>query len=141
MTQFNYIPLITNKVIKTKDEQNIFFMDVHPNFLIPDFSEYPNDICLSYLDFLEKNHSCKIYDQDGGEVHSVEIIDHNTGLTRCIYTAYGISLDEGDVAQDVDVKIEGYVVEIPPNTDDNISIFSEYVFVATKVFESYKFVI
>ena len=29
------------------------------------------------MSFLEKNHSCEIYDQDGGEVHSVEIIDEN----------------------------------------------------------------
>jgi hypothetical protein len=133
MTEFNYNPTITGRVIKTKEEQfDTFFYQGHPLFLIPDFNQNPEDIWLSYMEFLEKNHSCEIYDQDGGEVHSIEIIDENTGLTKCIYTAYGITLDENDESQDVDLEIEGYVVDIP---EGNIN---EYVFVATKVFENYK---
>jgi hypothetical protein len=92
MTEFNYNPTITGRVIKTKEEQfDTFFYQGHPLFLIPDFNQNPEDIWLSYMEFLEKNHSCEIYDQDGGEVHSIEIIDENTGLTKCIYTAYGIT--------------------------------------------------
>lgn len=131
MTPFNYSPTITGTVIKNKEDQfDKFFYQGHPLFLIPDFNQYPEDIWLSYMEFLERNHSCEIYDQDGGEVHSVEIIDTSTGLTKCTYTAYGIMLDENDDPQDVDVEIEGYVVEISEH---------EYVFVATKVFEGYKF--
>lgn len=85
---------------------------------------------------LEKTYSCEIWEQEGGELHSVEIINSVTGLTKCIYTSYGISLEEGDDPQDVDIEIEGYVVEIDPLG----SAFDggNYVFVATKVFESYK---
>jgi hypothetical protein len=133
MTHFEYNPTITGNVIKTKEEQfDKFFYQGHPNFLIPDFNQNTEDIWLSYMDFLEKKHSCEVYDQDGGEIHSVEIIDENSGLTKCIYTAYDITLEENDEPQDVDVEIEGYVVEIPQST------FNEYVFVATKVFENYK---
>lgn len=141
MTEFNYTPNLSSlipgpqgpRIIRTKEEQfDKFFYQGHPLFLIPDFNQNPEDIWLSYMEFLEKNHSCEIYDQDGGEVHSVEIIDGNTGLTKCIYTAYGISLDENDEPQDIDVEIEGYVVEMPTG---------EYVFVATKVFENYKMTI
>lgn len=134
--QFNYTPLITGKVIKTKEEQfDKFFYQGHPLFLIPDFNSNPEDIWLSYMDFLEKNHSCDIYDQDGGEITSYDIIDPNTGLTKCIYTAYGIQLGESDEPQDVEVEIEGYIEEVPQGS------FSEYIFVATKVFEQHKFVI
>jgi hypothetical protein len=130
MTHFKYNPTITGSVIKTKEEQfDKFFYQGHPLFLIPDFNQYPEDIWLSYMDFLEKNHSCEVYDQDGGEITSYDIIDSTTGLTKCVYTSYGISLDEDDDPQDIDVEIEGYVVEMPTN---------EYVFVATKVFENYK---
>ena len=130
MTHFEYNPTITGNVIKTKEEQfDKFFYQGHPLFLIPDFNQYPEDIWLSYMDFLEKNHSCEVYDQDGGEILSYDIIDYTTGLTKCVYTSYGISLDEDDEPQDIDVEIEGYVVEMSTN---------EYVFVATKVFENYK---
>jgi hypothetical protein len=130
MTHFEYNSTITGNVIKTKEEQfDKFFYQGHPLFLIPDFNQYPEDIWLSYMDFLEKNHSCEVYDQDGGEILSYDIIDYTTGLTKCVYTSYGISLDEDDEPQDIDVEIEGYVVEMSTN---------EYVFVATKVFENYK---
>ena len=130
MTHFEYNPTITGNVIKTKEEQfDKFFYQGHPLFLIPDFNQYPEDIWLSYMDFLEKNHSCEVYDQDGGEILSYDIIDSTTGLTKCVYTSYGISLDEDDEPQDIDVEIEGYVVEMSTN---------EYVFVTTKVFENYK---
>lgn len=141
MTPFNYNPTITGKVIKTKSEQiEKFFYQGHPLFLIPDFCPYPEDIWLSYLDFLEKNHSCEIYDQDGGEIDMSSIqVDESTGLTKCVYTAYGIMLDENDEPQDPDVEIEGYIVEVPPHTEFNENSFEQYIFIATKVFESYKF--
>jgi hypothetical protein len=87
MTQLNYNPTITERVLKTEEEQfDKFFYQGHPLFLIPDFNQYPEDIWTSYMSFLEKNHSCEIYDQDGGDVHSVEIIDVNTGINKmCLY--------------------------------------------------------
>jgi len=130
MIQFNYTPNLTGRILKTEDEQfDNFFYQGHPSFLIPDFNQYPDDIWLSYLSFLEKNHSCEIYDQDGGEITSHQIIDYNTGLTKCTYSAYGIMLNESDDPQDVDIEIEGYVMEESP---------MEYVFMVTKIFESYK---
>ena len=139
MKQFNYNPILSGRIIKEKDEQfDKFFYQGHPLFLIPDFSQYPEDIWLSYMIFLEKDYSCEIYDQDGGEVQDIQIINPNTGLTKCTYTAYGIMLDESDDPQDIDVEIEGYIMEVPPHTDFNESSFDEYVFMATKVFEKYK---
>ncbi len=138
MTELNYNPTITERVLKTEDEQyKKFTYQGHPSFFIPDFSPYPSDISTTYLDFLEKNHSCECFDQDGGE-HSYEIIDHNTGLTKCTYTAYGVMLDENDDPQDIDVEIEGYIVEAPPMSQYNTDTETQYVFVATKVFENYK---
>jgi hypothetical protein len=139
MKQFNYNPILSGRIIKEKDEQfDKFFYQGHPLFLIPDFSQYPEDIWLSYMSFLEKDYSCEVYDQDGGEVQDIQIINPNTGLTKCTYTAYGVMIDEDDEPQDIDVEIEGYVMEVPPHTDFNESSFDEYVFVATKVFEQYK---
>ena len=139
MIEFNYNPKITGRVLKTREEQyDKFFNGGHPRFLIPDFSSYPEDIWLAYLDFLANAYECEMFDQDGGEVHSIEILDINTGLTKCIYTAYGVILDERDEPQDVDVEIEGYVVEMAPLTEFNESKHTVYVFVATMVFESYK---
>lgn len=131
MNQFNYNPAITQRVLKTEKEQyDKFFYQGHPNFLIPDFFKTPEDIWITYLEYLEKNYSCdQIWDQEGGEVHSIEILDENTGLTKCIYTAYDLVFNENDESQDIDVEIEGYVVEYSPNY---------YVFIATKVFEQSK---
>lgn len=133
MTQFNYKPDLSNvRVVNTSSEQQKFFVDGHPNFLIPDFAICPTDIWLSYMDFLEDQVILgEIYDQDGGEITSHHIIDRNTGLTKCVYEAYGIMMDENDEPQDVEVEIEGYVVEKD----------GEYLFYATKVFENYKLTI
>jgi len=129
MNTYNYQPTITGKVIKTEEEQfDTFFYQGHPLFLIPDFNEYPEDIWLSYMEYLENKNSNEIYDQDGGEVHSVEILDKTTGLTKCTYTTYGISFDEDEEPQDIDVEIEGYIVQ------DELA----YVFMATKVIDNYK---
>ena len=139
MNTFTYNPKIVGKIIKDDEEQFYkFFYQGHPLFLIPDFSQYPEDIWLSYMNFLERDMSCEIYDQDGGEVTPHNVIDKNTGLTRCVYTAYGIMVDKSDDPQDVEVEIEGFVVEVAPHTDFNQSSFENYVFIATKVFESYK---
>lgn len=144
MTQFNYNPDLSSvRVVDTELEQQKFFVDGHPNFFIPDFSICPTDIWLSYMDFLEGQYlsgfdtsiggvsTGEIYDQDGGEITSHHIIDRNTGLTKCVYEAYGIMMDENDEPQDVEVEIEGYVVEKD----------GEYLFYATKVFENYKLTI
>lgn len=46
--------------------------------------------------------------------------------------------DEDSEPEDFDVEIEGYIMEVPPHTDFNDSSFSQFVFMATKVFESSK---
>jgi hypothetical protein len=80
--ELNYnIDISKYKVIKDKDEQfNMLFYSGHPLFLIPDFSEYPEDIHLGILDYLEKINQKPVYDQDGGEVESHTIIE-DSGLT------------------------------------------------------------
>ena len=131
MNHFNYTPNVTGlRTLKTEKEQNEnFFYDGHPVFLIPDFSTQPGDIWLIYMDFLEKDMDCEIWDQDGGEITSHSIMDANTGLTKCTYTAYGLMLDEDEDPQDVDVEIEGFIVE---------TVNQGFQFWATKVFEQYK---
>lgn len=130
MKKFNYnVDLTGLNVVMTNDEQHEkFFIHGHPNFLIPDFCETPEDICLVYLDYLEKKWSCEIYDQDGGEITTHQIIDANTGLTKCTYQAYGICMNEGDDPIDFIVEVEGYVVE---SNDPQQGAY----FLATKVFE------
>ena len=45
MTQLNYNPTITERVLKTEEEQfDKFLYQGHPLFLIPDFNQYPEDI-------------------------------------------------------------------------------------------------
>jgi hypothetical protein len=141
MRQLDYNPTITERVLKTKQEQDEkFTYQGHPNFFIPDFFHEPADIWTTYLSYLEKMHSCECWDQDGGE-HSYEIINHNTGLTKCTYTAFGVMLFEDDEPQDIDVEIEGYIVESPPMSQYNNYSQTQYVFVATKVYEQYKMII
>jgi len=128
MKQFNYNPIINGKILKDRKEQEEnFFYQGHPNFLIPDFSGQEGDICLIHLDYLEKKNSCEIYDQSGGELHSYQVIDPTSGLTKCTYTAYDIMMDEDSDPEDFDVEIEGYVVE------NIVSGIKDYIFVATKV--------
>jgi hypothetical protein len=131
---FNYTPDLTGlTVLKTKEEQyKSFFYKGHPEFLIPDFSPTCplQDIWTGYLDFLDgKSENGEVYDQDGGEIttSNIAILDPNTGLTRCIYEAYGIVLNEDDEPTDIEVEIEGYVV-----TDSTDNTY----FVATKVTEN-----
>ena len=109
MKYFIYKPDLSGlKVLKTNYEQfEQFFYKGHPQFLIPDFNSEPTDIWISYLDYLEKIYGEEI-DDDGGEVSSHKVIDNETGLTRCTYTAYGICTD--DVCRDHILRIEGYVV-------------------------------
>jgi hypothetical protein len=98
-------------VIRDENKQySMFFYNGHPLFLIPDFSKSKCDIWKSFLDFLEETNNNDIYDENGGEVHSYEIIDKETGLTRCKYTAYDIMLDEDSDHQDYELEIEGYVI-------------------------------
>lgn len=129
MNKFNYKVDISNlKVLTTSVEQSRFFASGHPMFLIPDFSLIKQDIWTSYMDFLEKQYNCEIYDQDGGEITHHSIIDQNTGLTKCEYTAYGLEFLEGDDPKDVEVEVEGYVIE-----DEN-----GLYFLATNVIEKYE---
>lgn len=136
MKTFNYNPNLSNlTILKTEDEQfDKFFYQGHPLFLIPDFNPDLEDIWLSFLDYLEKSIGKPIYDQDGGEVTSKTILDSNTGLTKCIYEAYGINFDKDDDPVDIIVEIEGYVVH-----DSNNINGIDYYFVATKVTENSTF--
>jgi len=104
------IDLTGLKVLKTNQEQyNELFISGHPCFLIPTFNEYPSDIWTSYLDYLETIHG-EIWDQDGGEIVEYNVIDKETGLTKCIYEVYGIQFGEDDEPIDITVEIIGYVV-------------------------------
>lgn len=109
MTNFIYKADLSGlTVLKTNYEQyEHFFYKGHPNFLIPDFNSQPIDIWIGYLDYLENINGGEVED-DGGEVSSHKVIDNETGLTRCTYTAYGICTD--DVCTDHILYIEGYVV-------------------------------
>jgi len=134
MIQLNYNPTITERILKTEDDQyENFTYQGHPNFYIPDFFREPCDINQSFLDYYAKINSCEIWDCDGGEP-SYEIIDHNTGLTKCTYSEYGVTTSEDDDPKDLIIEIEGYIVEAPPmsqfNDDDEVET---YIFVATKV--------
>lgn len=110
---FEYnVDLSTLKVIKDVDRQfDKFFYKGHPEFLIPDFSIYKEDIWTSYLNYLEKDLGKEVWDQDGGEIIEYQLIDENTGLTRVDYTAYGIMIDEDSECEDHDIDIEGYVIQ------------------------------
>ena len=110
---FEYnVDLSALKVIKDVDRQfDKFFYKVNPEFLIPDFSSIKDDVWSSYLDYLEKNLGREICDQDGGDITDNEIIDGETGLTKVIYTVYGIMLDEDSDCVDHDIKMEGYVIQ------------------------------
>ena len=112
MNQFVYDPDLTGlKIIKTKQEQHdMFFYSGHPEFLIPDFSiDCPlQDIWTAYLDYLDlQSEDGEVFDQNGGEVSDRVILNEETGLTKCIYTAYGIELNSGDDIRDIEVEIEG----------------------------------
>jgi len=125
MKKFEYnIDTSAFKVIKNADSQfDKFFYKGHPEFLIPDFSDYKEDIWTSYLDYLEKQLGKEIWDQDGGEITDNQIIDKKTGLTKVTYTAYGIMIDEDSDCEDHDIEIEGYVIQDEKDT----------YFLATKV--------
>lgn len=130
MRKFEYtVDLNGLTVVKTKDEQyKNFFYSGHPCFLIPDFGyDTPQDIWIIFIDFLEKIRGEDIYNQDGGEIESYTIVNEETGLTKCKYTAYDIVFNEDDdESVDIEVDIEGYVV-----TDkDDLTYF-----LATKVIE------
>ncbi len=106
-----------SSIIKTKDEQfNSFFYSGHPYFLIPDFNSKPEDIWLSFMEYLESLSGEELYDQDGGEVEEYSIIDAETGLTKCKYVALGIQENEDDDLHDYEVDMLGYVVTKEDNT-------------------------
>jgi hypothetical protein len=110
---FEYnVDLSTLKVIKDVDRQfDKFFYKGHPEFLIPDFSNYKEDIWDSYLEYLEKDLGREIWDQDGGEIIEYQVIDEETGLTKVNYISYGIMVDEDSECEDHDIDIEGYVIQ------------------------------
>lgn len=133
MKQFQYSADLTNlTVFKTdKEQHDEFFYKGHPQFLIPDFEpECPlQDIYTSYCAYLDRKSSCEdgeCYD-DGGEITSHNVIDTQTGLTKCVYEAYGVMLSDDDEPIDISVEIEGYVV--CKNEDEGT------YFIATKVIE------
>jgi hypothetical protein len=119
-----YTPNLTGlTIISNPQKQNeLFFFDGHPKFLIPDFNAEPTDIWISYEDYIDKRFG-KIYDQNGGEILSHKIINQN-GLTLVEYVLYDISLESNpDDYKEYNITIEGYVV------DDGNDVY----FLATKV--------
>ena len=124
--KFTYEPNLTGlNIIKDANEQHEkFFYSGHPYFLIPDFCDEPNDIWLSFLDFLEKEIGDELWDQNGGEVQSEGVISPD-GLTKCVYSAYDIQKTEDSEEESFDIEVTGYVVENPST--------EEVYFVATKV--------
>lgn len=110
MKTLTYKPDLSKGIIlKTNNEQHNFFSLGHPCFLIPDFSNDKCDIWFSFMDYLEKINGEEIYDQDGGEIVSHEIINFATGLTKCKYIAY-VQLRDDKPFEDIEVEIEGYVI-------------------------------
>lgn len=119
-----YTPDMTGvEIIKEGDDRwEDFFWGGHPYFLIPDFGEKPDDICISYEDYIEKIYE-DIYDQNGGEIITKKTIS-NDGKILVEYTLYDISLvSTPDDFKEYTIFIEGYVVE------KNDELF----FMATKV--------
>lgn len=135
MKTFNYnVNLNGLDIIKTDKEQNeSFFYQGHPKFLIPDFCSNQEDLWLTFMDYLESTYNKEVYDQDGGEIESNNVIDPNTGLTQCKYVAYGVNLDEDDDPVDIEVDIEGYVVRFTMLDSNDV------YFLATKVIEKSNF--
>ena len=120
MIILNYTPNLTGlTILKTKDEQKSFFWDGHPQFLIPDFYKEKCDIWISFIEYLQRINNKEIFDQDGGEIYENEIINSETGLTKCKYRAY-VMIGEQDEYEEICIEIEGYLVK-------------ENYFLATKV--------
>lgn len=135
MKKFNYNPIINGKIINNvKEQHETFFYQGHPLFLIPDFSDSPEEIIFSYLNYLDKKYKTEVYDCGGGEVINYQIIDESTGLTKVLYQLSDVQIHENDEYQDIDIEIEGFVVEEKSLEED----FYEYIFVATSVFEQSK---
>lgn len=97
------------KVAKTPEAQEDFWVQGHPLFVIPDFEEGREDIWIALSEYIAKQTGGEV-DDNGGGIESYEIIDEATGLTRCKYVGYDISVDDEE-PEDVEVEIEGYVVE------------------------------
>lgn len=119
--ELNYTPNLTGLTIVTDTNKQIelVFGEGHPLFLIPDFNQYPEDIWLSYEDYIEVKYG-RIYDQNGGEIISYTPID-NSGLMRVEYILNDLSLEsDKDNYKEYNITIEGYVI-------------SEGYFLATKV--------
>lgn len=106
-----------------EDMYKYFFYSGHPGFLIPDFHKEIYDISSSFIDYLEKYYENNIFDQNGGEIHSYKIVDNDSGLTECSYTAYDIMLDEDASEEDYELTIKGYVI----NTDEPYFLATEVV--------------
>ena len=117
--------------LKTKDAQfDEFYYSGHPLFLIPDFSEYPDDIWLSFLSFLEKEKGKDCYNDDGGEIIENTILDENNGYSRCVYDACEINFSKDEETKNYQVEVFGYIIIDEDNSDDK---FTTYYFLATEV--------
>ena len=114
MITFLYTPdLEGRKILKTKQEQDLFWVHSHADYLIPDFNEEPCEIWISFMEYLEKQllpEGETVWDQNGGEVTDIKILDA-TGLTSCVYEAYDIQVKEEDDPKDYKVMLEGYIAE------------------------------
>jgi hypothetical protein len=106
--------------LKTKEDQfGSFYYSGHHEFMIPDFSNSTCDIWLSFLNFLEKENNKEVYDQDGGEIIENEILDINTGYSRCVYEALFINFDEDEPRKDYQVEVFGYIILDKSSGEDN----------------------
>jgi hypothetical protein len=83
---------------------------------------------------LDKKNNTEVYDCGGGEVINYQIIDESTGLTKVLYQLSDVQIHENDEYEDIDIEIEGFLVEEKSLEED----FYEYIFVATSVFERSK---
>lgn len=99
-------------ILKSEDKDfKEFFRDGHPNFLIPDFDPKPSDIWITYLDYRAKQLGHEVWDQDGGEVENVEVLNLQTGLTRCTYAPWVVDNQEDDEDfKEKEIDITGFVV-------------------------------
>ena len=114
--------------LKTKESQfNKFYYSGHPDFMIPDFSNIPNDIWDSFISFLEKEKG-DVYDQDGGDFISETILDPITGFSSYEYEVYGIFFSEDEPPIDYLLEIKGYIIPF-----DKTNKKEGYYFLATNV--------
>lgn len=114
--------------LKTKEEQfNEFYYSArNPLFLIPDFLGYPEDIFVSFIDFIEKEKG-SILDLDGGDFINETVIDPITGFSSYEYEVYHILFSEEEPPISYIIDVKGYVIPFDKTNKEG------YYFLATNV--------